>query len=401
MMIDFEVARAALLEQHPCRLKTVTLPLAEAANRVLAQSLHAKYPSPMFDNSAMDGYAVCDSKGSLREFCITGRIQAGETAENPLAQGEAVRIFTGAPLPPNTTAVIMQEQTETDGARLLVNADIQAGQNMRLKAEEIEVGQELLAQGTLLNMAALGLAASQGYAELMVYEPLKVQVFSTGNELVEPGQTLSDGQIYDANRYQLLAWLQQQPGLQVSDGGILPDDLAQTEAALAAAAEQFDVVITSGGASVGEADYLKQAIGHIGSLTMHTLAIKPGKPFAWGHIGECKIFILPGNPVATFATSNMLLLPVLNQLAGKQARHCYLQKVTAKAAFQTKKAIKRREFLRVVLENDEAGGTVVKLLPNQGSAMLSTCTAADALCEVPAGQTVSEGDNVSVYLLPN
>ena len=399
-MIDFEVARAALLEQHPCRLKTVTLPLAQAANRVLAQSLHAKYPSPMFDNSAMDGYAVCDAEGSLREFRITDRIQAGETAVNPLAEGEAVRIFTGAPLPSNTTAVVMQEQTETDGERLLVNADIQAGQNMRLKAEEIEVGQELLAQGTVLNMAALGLAASQGYAELTVYEPLKVQVFSTGNELVEPGQALSDGQIYDANRYQLLAWLQQL-GLQVSDGGILPDDLAQTEAALAAAAEQFDVVITSGGASVGEADYLKQAIERIGSLTMHTLAIKPGKPFAWGHIGECKIFILPGNPVATFATSNMLLLPVLNKLAGKQAKHWHLPKVTAKAAFQTKKAIKRREFLRVVLENGETGETVVKLLPNQGSAMLGTCTAADALCEVAPGQTVSEGDCVSVYLLPH
>lgn len=399
-MIDFEVARAALLEQHPCRLKTVTLPLAQAANRVLAQSLHAKYPSPMFDNSAMDGYAVCDAEGSLREFRITDRIQAGETAENPLAQGEAVRIFTGAPLPPNTTAVVMQEQTESDGDRLRVNADIHAGQNMRLKAEEIEIGQKLLAQGSLLNMAALGLAASQGYAELSVYQPLKVQVFSTGNELVEPGQTLSDGQIYDANRYQLLAWLQQL-GLQVSDGGILPDDLAQTEAALAAAAEQFDVVITSGGASVGEADYLKQAIEHIGSLAMHTLAIKPGKPFAWGHIGKCKIFILPGNPVATFATSNMLLLPVLNKLAGKHAKHWHLPKITAKAAFQTKKAIKRREFLRVVLENGETGETVVKLLPNQGSAMLGTCTVADALCEVPPGQTVSEGDCVSVYLLPH
>ncbi|RPD89540.1 molybdopterin molybdenumtransferase MoeA [Neisseria weixii] len=397
-MIDFEVARAALLEQHPCRLKTVTLPLAQAANRVLAQSLHAKYPSPMFDNSAMDGYAVCDAEGSLREFRITDRIQAGETAENPLAQGEAVRIFTGAPLPPNTTAVVMQEQTESDGDHLRVNADIHAGQNMRLKAEEIEIGQELLAQGSLLNMAALGLAASQGYVELSVYQPLKVQVFSTGNELVEPGQTLSDGQIYDANRYQLLAWLQQL-GLQVSDGGILPDDLAQTEAALAAAAEQFDVVITSGGASVGEADYLKQAIEHIGSLAMHTLAVKPGKPFAWGHIGKCKIFILPGNPVATFATSNMLLLPVLNKLAGKQAKHWHLPKITAKAAFQTKKAIKRREFLRVALENGETGETVVKLLPNQGSAMLGTCTAADALCEVPPGQTVSEGDCVSVYLL--
>lgn len=400
MMIDFDSALAQLLDGHECRLKTVNLPLAQAANRILAQSLRAQYPSPMFDNSAMDGYAVCDPEGSLREFTVVDRIQAGDVTPTPLAEGEAVRIFTGAPLPDNTTAVVMQEQTEVDGNRLQVNAEIQAGQNMRLKAEEIDVGQELLAQGQKLDMAALGLAASQGYAEVTVYEPLKVLVFSTGNELREPGQPLSDGQIYDANRYQLLAWLGTL-GMTVTDGGMIADSLEQTEAALKQAAAQFDVIITSGGASVGEADYLKQAVENMGSLTMHSIAIKPGKPFAWGHIDDSKIFILPGNPVATFVTAHMLLLPVLNKLAGKQARDWHLPAFVAKAAFQTVKAIKRREFLRVVLESAEEGQTLVQLLPNQGSAMLSTCTQADALCEVPAGATVHVGDPVKVYVLPD
>ncbi|MCP1660602.1 molybdopterin molybdotransferase MoeA [Neisseria perflava] len=399
-MIDFDVALKTLLDGHECRLKSEILPLTQAANRILAQTLTARYPSPLFDNSAMDGYAVCDPEGGLREFTIVSRTQAGDTAASPLNVGEAVRIFTGAPLPENTTAVVMQEQTEVDGERLQVNAEIEAGQNMRLKAEEIEAGQILLAQGHKLDMAALGLAASQDYAEVSVYAPLKVLVLSTGNELAEPGQALADGQIYDANRYQLLAWLQAQ-GMSVSDGGIVPDDLAQTEAALQQAAEQFDVIVTSGGASVGEADYLKQAVEKAGTLTMHTLAIKPGKPFAWGQVANAAIFVLPGNPVAAFATSNMLLRPVLGKMAGRAEHDWHLPKIRVKAAFRTKKAIKRREFLRVALGFNECGESVAELLPNQGSNMLATCTRADALCEVPAWETVSEGDGVNVYLLPH
>ncbi|WP_107928346.1 molybdopterin molybdotransferase MoeA [Neisseria animaloris] len=398
-MLDFEIARRRLLDTHPCTLGCVNLTLAEAANRILAASLPAKYPSPMFDNSAMDGYAVCDPEGRLKNFTVVSRIQAGEIAAAPLQVGEAVRIFTGAPLPGNTTAVVPQEQTETDGEALHVSADIEPGQHMRLKAEEIEVGQELLEKGSKLNAAALGLAASQGYERVPVFEKLKVIVFSSGNEITEPGIPLAEGKIYDANRYQLIAWLQTR-GAQVMDGGILPDDLARTETALSYAAKKFDVIVTSGGASVGEADYLKQAIENIGSLTTHTLAIKPGKPFAWGHIGPAKVFVLPGNPVAAFVTAHMLLLPVLNSLMGKKHRNLSLPKVTAKAAFDTRKAIKRREFLRVATEINEKGETIAKLLPNQGSAMLSTCAVADALCEVPAGTVVREGDTVTLYLLP-
>ena len=270
---------------------------------------------------------------------------------------------------------------------------------MRLKAEEIQVGQELLAAGCKLDAAALGLAASQGFAEVEVYEPLKVLVFSTGNELAEPGRPLSDGLIYDANRYQLLAWLQSL-GMEVADGGIIPDDLAQTEALLKDAAQRFDAVITSGGASVGEADYLKQAVENVGVLTTRSIAIKPGKPFGWGRVGTAAVFVLPGNPVAAFVTAHMLLAPALGKLSGRSGTAPYLPQITAKAAFGTRKAIKRREFLRVVLSRDGQGETVAELLPNQGSAMLATCARAEALCEVPAMEVVNEGDTVRLHLLP-
>ena len=398
-MLDFEIARQQLLDTHACALGSVNLALMEAANRFLSAPLSARYASPMFDNSAMDGYAVCDETGRLKDFTVVNRVQAGETAAAPLQQGEAVRIFTGAPLPANTTAVVPQEQTETNGEALHINAEIEPGQHMRLKAEEIEVADELLAQGSKMNAAALGLAASQGYQHVPVYEKLKVIVFSSGNEITEPGEPLADGKIYDANRYQLLSWLKTR-GAEVMDGGILPDDLARTEAALGYAAKKFDVIITSGGASVGEADYLKQAIENVGTLTTHTLAIKPGKPFAWGNIGNTKVFILPGNPVATFVTAHMLLFPVLNKLMGKNPRYWNLPNFNVKAAFGTKKAIKRREFLRVRIDVDEAGDTVAVLLPNQGSAMLSTCAQATALCEVPAGTVIEAGQRVKVHILP-
>ncbi|MDO5639253.1 MAG: molybdopterin molybdotransferase MoeA [Neisseria sp.] len=399
-MLDFEIARQQLLDTHSCALGSVNLALMEAANRFLSAPLQARYPSPMFDNSAMDGYAVCDKEGRLKDFAVVNRVQAGDAAAAPLQQGEAVRIFTGAPLPQNTTAVVPQEQAEINGGCLHVNAEIEPGQHMRMKAEEIEVGDELLEQGSKMNAAALGLAASQGYKNVPVYEKLKVIVFSSGNEITEPGEPLADGKIYDANRYQMISWLKTR-GAEVMDGGILPDDLARTETALTYAAKKFDVIITSGGASVGEADYLKQAIENVGTLTTHTLAIKPGKPFAWGNIGNTKVFILPGNPVATFVTAHMLLFPVLNKLMGKYPRYWNLPNFNVKAAFSTKKAIKRREFLRVRIEVNEAGDTVAVLLPNQGSAMLSTCAHANALCEVPAGTVVEEGQRVKVHILPS
>ncbi|MDO4640144.1 MAG: molybdopterin molybdotransferase MoeA [Neisseria sp.] len=398
-MLDFETARAQLLAGHVCRLADETVCLSESIGRVLAQPLAARYPSPLFDNSAMDGYAVCDQKGGLQEFTVVDRIMAGDLAETPLQHGQAARIFTGAALPPHTTSVVLQEDCHIDGDHLLVNSPIRSGQHMRMKAEEIAEGSELLPQGFRLDAAAIGLAASQGYHELPVYRKLRAVVFSSGNELTEPGQALQGSKIYDANRYQLVAWLRAL-NVAVKEGGILPDDLPQTEVALKKAGQEYDIIITSGGASVGDADYLKQALQNIGNLIEHSVAIKPGKPFSWGRVGNADVFVLPGNPVSAFVTARILLRPVLNKLAGRCESDWLLPELEAKADFSTAKAIKRREFLRVRVEAGAEGGSIVRLLANQGSAMLGTCVAANALCEVPPGVKVEKGDSVRVLLLP-
>ncbi|WP_107687481.1 molybdopterin molybdotransferase MoeA [Neisseria wadsworthii] len=397
-MLDFETALTRLLAKHSCRLGSETICLSESMGRILAEPLIARYPSPLFDNSAMDGYAVCDNQGGLQDFTVVSRIMAGETSDTPLQHGQAVRIFTGAALPPQTTAVVLQEDCRIEGDKLHVDAAIKAGQHMRLKAEEIEEGDILLARGSMMSAAAVGLAASQGYRELPVYRKMKAVVFSSGNELTEPGAELGKGKIYDANRYQLIAWLRTL-GIETNDGGILPDDLMQTQAALQQAGDQYDVIITSGGASVGDADYLKQALQNIGELTEHSIAIKPGKPFAWGKAGGAHVFVLPGNPVSAFVTGQILLLPVLNKLMGKNEADWQLAELYVTAAFTTKKAIKRREFLRVRVETADNGETVARLLPNQGSAMLATCVAANALCDVPPNTLIKAGNKVRVVLL--
>lgn len=397
-MLDFETALNLIIENHPCELPAVRQCLSESAGRILAEPFAARYPSPPFDNSAMDGYAVCDLQGGLQDFTIVSRIMAGDAGGAPLQHGQAVRIFTGAALPQGTTAVVLQEDSDVAGGKLHVRTAIKSGQHMRLKAEETEAGDILLECGDILTPAAVGLAASQGATELAVYRPLKAVVFSSGNEVTEPGRPLETGKIYDANRYQLAAWLRG-IGCETADGGILPDELAATQTALQRAAAEYDVIITSGGASVGDADFLKQALRNIGELTEHSVAIKPGKPFAWGRAGKARVFILPGNPVSAFVTAQILLLPALNRLMGKAGNRLQLPAVTAVAAFSTKKAVKRREFLRVAVET-ENGRTVTRLLPNQGSAMLSTCAYADGLCDVPPETVVEEGDEVRVLLLP-
>lgn len=397
-MLDFETALNRLLLSHSCSLGSETVCLSESMGRILAEPLFARYPSPLFDNSAMDGYAVCDNQGGLQDFTVVSRIMAGEISDTPLQHGQAVRIFTGAALPPQATAVVLQEDCRVEGDKLHVDTAIKAGQHIRLKAEEIEEGDILLARGSMMSAAAVGLAASQGCRELPVYRKMKAVVLSSGNELTEPGAELGKGKIYDANRYQLIAWLRNL-GIETDDGGILPDDLVQTQTALQQAGEQYDVIITSGGASVGDADYLKQALQNIGVLTEHSIAIKPGKPFAWGEAGRAHVFVLPGNPVSACVTGQVLLLPVLNKLMGKNEADWQLTELYITAAFTTKKAIKRREFLRVRVETEQNGETVARLLPNQGSAMLATCVAANALCDVPPDTLIEAGSKVRILML--
>ena len=299
-MLDYHEALTQLLDALPGPVGGHDLPLAQCVGRVLANSVVACQDTPLFDNSAMDGYAVADTSGHLTTFTVVDRIAAGDAASSPLREGEAARIFTGAPVPAGTTAVVPQEQTQRDGTLVHMEQAPRAGSNIRRRAEEYAAGAVLLAPGTVLDAAAIALAASQGHACLSVTRPLRVMVFSSGNELRQPGEALASGQIWDANRYQLLAWL---AGLSVEviDGGILPDEASVTRMRLQEVVEQADVVLTSGGVSVGEEDHVRAALEAIGHLEVWKLAIKPGKPFAWGTAGRAHVFMLPGNPVARTA----------------------------------------------------------------------------------------------------
>ena len=400
-MLDYHLALEQLLAEALTRRTAITeRALIDSRQYYLAQAISAQHDMPQFDNSAMDGYALClNSSDEQLRYRLIGRIAAGDTAEPfQLHTGQAVRIFTGAPIPQGCNAVIPQENTSASDDELLCLKAPKLGDNIRRRGEDFAQGTEILPQGHLLTPAAIGLAAGQGYAALPVHQRLRVTVFSSGNELLEPSQPLHSGAIYDANRYQLITWLEAL-NCEVRDGGILPDDLAHTAKQLLQASAHNDLIITSGGASVGEEDHLKAAISHIGTLTQWKLAIKPGKPFAWGNIGSTAVMMLPGNPVATFVTFKMLVEPSLRVMMGAHPNAALPAPIHAQANFSTQKADGRREFLRGILWHDAHGVAHVDRMSNQGSHMLSACVQANCLIEVAAGVLVEQGQLLPVHLL--
>ena len=400
-MLDYPLALEQLLAEALTRRTTVIeRSLLDCHGHYLAQAIGAQHDMPQFDNSAMDGYALClNPSPEQLSYRLIGRIAAGDSAEPiQLQLGQAARIFTGAPIPQGCNAVIAQENTRISDDELLCLKAPQLDDNIRRRGEDFSLGTEIVAQHHLLTPAAIGLAAGQGYATLPVHRPLRVTVFSSGNELLEPSQALRSGAIYDANRYQLITWLTALH-CEVRDGGILPDDLAHTTAQLQQASNDSDLIITSGGASVGEEDHLKAAITQIGTLTQWKLAIKPGKPFAWGHIGSTAVMMLPGNPVATFVTFKMLVEPSLRVMMGAYPNAALPAPIMARANFNAKKADGRREFLRGILWHDAQGVAHVDRLSNQGSHMLSACVQANGLIEVAAGILVEQGQLLPVHLL--
>ena len=394
-MLDYEQALPQLLASLETTKKKELVNLIEANNRVLSEDISAQYDHPLFSNSAMDGYAVCDPQANLTQFTVVGRIVAGDQATQTLNTGEACRIFTGAALPRGTTTVIMQEHVEVNDSFIVLKQAYPAQRNMRLQAEEIKVGDILFHKGHTLNPASIALCASQGFAKLPVLKRLKVCVFSTGNELLEPQEILSPRKIYDANRYQLLTWLTSLT-VEIYDGGILPDDLISTQKTLEQASLSQDVIIFSGGASVGEEDHIKQAIKHIGSLNGWKLAIKPGKPFGFGKANDAEIFMLPGNPVATFVTFFILVYPALLKLQGKAPE---IKTTVAIADFSQDKLEERREFLRASMrtENNQHHVTIAK---QQASNMLGALSLANSLIEIPPNTIIKKGDLVKVYPFP-
>nr|WP_024308708.1 gephyrin-like molybdotransferase Glp [Pseudomonas sp. P818] len=371
------LADAAPIEQ------TEQVALAEADGRVLAEPLIAGLDLPPWANSAMDGYALRLADWSGQPLPVSQRIQAG-TAPEPLQSGTCARIFTGAPLPEGADTVEMQENVGVDEAGgVHFREPLKVGQNVRGQGQETRAGECVLPAGTRLGPIELGLAASLGAAQLSVRRRLRVAVLSTGDELVEPGQMLGPGQIYNSNRRLLIAWLQRL-GCAVVDAGILPDNLQRTREALGALGA-VDLILSTGGVSVGEADYLGLALREAGELALWKLAIKPGKPLTFGHYQGVAVIGLPGNPASTLVTFGLLARPYMLRRLGVQ-RVAPLG-FAVPAGFAWDKPGKRREYLRARLEN----GRVVPYA-NQSSGVLRSAAWAEGLAEVLEGSTLAEGD---------
>ncbi len=398
-LLSLDDALPQLLAQARPLTELQSVSTFEADGRVLAQDVTSALQVPPQDNSSMDGYAVrvadCAQAGAVLR--VTQRIPAG-THGTQLHAGEAARIFTGAPIPPGADAVVMQEDCEAlEGDQVKVNKAVPVGQWIRRSGEDVTRGATVLSKGTRLTPAELGLAASIGLAQLQVSARPRVALFSTGDELVMPGDVAPEAMpavaIYNSNRFFLRAMLQRL-GCEVTDLGIVPDKRDATIAALRDAAQHHDLILTSGGVSVGEEDHIKPAVESLGELNLWQLAIKPGKPFAYGKVKRgpeadaCHFMGLPGNPVSSFVTFLLLVRPFVLALQG--VTHTDIARTEMMAHFDWPRADKRREFLRV--KRNAQGG--LDLFPNQSSGVLTSAVWGDGVVDNPAGQTIAKGDTV-------
>ncbi|WP_406855691.1 gephyrin-like molybdotransferase Glp [Alsobacter sp. KACC 23698] len=368
--------------------------LSRADGRILAQDLVAAIPLPPFDNSAVDGYAAAtadlDPAGPTR-LPVRGRVAAGHAAQD-VVSGSAMRVFTGAPVPPGADIVFMQEDvTLQDDGAVSLPAGLRAGANLRRAGEDVAAGSVALPAGRRLRPQDLALAAAVGAAELPVRSALRVGVFSTGDELREPGEPLGPAQIYDSNRT-LLGGLLGRLGVTVVDLGRLPDDRASLERSLRDAAAGHDLLVTSGGVSTGEEDHVRAAIAATGSLVFWRLAIKPGRPVALGVIAGTPLVGLPGNPVAVFVTGAHVLRPLVAQLRGET--YAPPAGFPVRSGFDYRKKSGRREYVRVSLQAEPGGHVAVKH-PQDGAGVLSSLTETAGLVELPEDAlSVAPGDAV-------
>jgi molybdopterin molybdotransferase len=366
----------------------------DALGRVLAAEVSSGLDVPPADNSSMDGYALrcADVPEPGVVLPVSQRIPAGVVGQ-PLQPGSAARIFTGAQVPAGADTIVMQEQTASQGESVRIETVPTLGQWIRRRGEDVQHGAVVLPVGARLTPQALGLAASVGAAQLMVARRPRVAVFSTGDELVMPGEPLKPGAIYNSNRFTLRALIQAM-GCECSDFGIVPDKLDATRAVLREAAQGHDLIVTSGGVSVGEEDHLRPAVQAEGRIELWQIAIKPGKPLAFGEVrrgtgaGAAYVVGLPGNPVSSFVTFLLLVRPVLLQLQG--ARDLQMHPVRLRADFDWPRPDKRREFLRV-RRNAEGG---LELFPNQSSGVLTSAVWGDGVVDNPSGRAIAKGDLV-------
>lgn len=394
-LVPVDEAIRHLLDQAPPPPAVQQLTLDQALARVLSQDIFCPMNLPAWDNSAMDGYALRAVDVPTDGGCLTvvGRIAAGDGPGEPLGAGQAVRIFTGAPLPPGADTVVPQESCRVEGERVWLPA-LDCGEHVRKEGEELRRGERLLRAGTRLRGQELGLLAGAGIGRVEVYRPLRVALLSSGDELREPGEPLAPGQIYNSNRHSLAALLRGW-GLEVHDFGVMPDQLLASRQALSLAAAECDVLLTSGGVSVGEEDHLKQAIEGLGSIDLWRLAIQPGKPLAFGDV-EGKPWIgLPGNPSAALITALIVVRPFLFRAQGMG--DVLPVPLPVPAGFDWLQRNKRRQYLRARLSQDASGHLCAELHPQQSSAMLSAACWADGLALVERETQVHKHDRV-LYL---
>ena len=383
-------------------LPTRTTPLAEALGLVVSDDVTASEPIPPFDNTAVDGYAVqaADTATPPVELGVAGSIAAGDPPDVTVAAGQAVRIMTGAPMPPGADAVVMVEDTTAldGGRRVEVRATVAPGDHVRRAADDVRPGEVVVASGTVLRPGHLGVLASLGLDGVVVHRRAQVAVLSTGDELVQapPGQ-LRPGQIRDSNRPTLLALLAE-AGCDTVDLGVAPDDEDAITAAVERGVRDCDALLTSGGVSVGDFDYVKAVLDRLGDMTWMQVAIRPAKPFAFGVVKGVPVFGLPGNPVSSMVSFELFARPALRQMMGNPDPDRPRVRAVAAEPFR-RRPDGKTHFVRVVVEADDGGRHRVRSAGGQGSHQLAAMAAAGGLAVLPDGEGVAAGQDVDVLLL--
>ncbi len=401
-LLDINAALASICQTTACINTSETVKLSEALGRIVSAEILAPLDLPIARNSAMDGYAFRSADviaGEPTTLKLVGTSWAGQPFVGAVNAGECVRIFTGAVLPPETDSVAIQEEVAASAQQVQLPAQIEVHKNVREIGEDLRQGQRLLSQGKCLNAADLGLLAASGIQQLPVYRRLHIGFSSTGDELIPVGQPLAPGQIYDSNRYMLQALLQN-PAYQVTDLGIIPDNPEQLRNTLLPAAQQLDVIISTGGVSVGAADHVKDILTEIGSMHFWKLAIKPGKPLAFGKIQDCVFFGLPGNPAAVLTTYQQIVSPALQHLSGSQPAKPL--RLAMRCTQAIKKSPGRQEFIRGLLLQDAEGELQVAPIGMRGSHIMSSSSLANCYIVLAADSSgVQQNDMVWVEPFSN
>ena len=397
-MLNVDDAQRKLRDLTVPVVETELIPLPEAKGRVVASTVDAPMDLPPFDASAMDGYALhAKDLDSGRELIVVGESRAGHVHQSPLVPGTAVRILTGAPIPKGTAAIVIQEDVARDGVRIRLSGSIEADANIRRRGHDVAKTQSLVTSGDRLDAYKISWLAACGVTHITVVRRIRVALFSTGDELIDPGNPLGPGQIYDANRV-ALRQLVSERSVEVLDLGVIRDDPKAIKRTLDTAAETADVVVTSGGVSVGDADYVKDAVDQSGSIAFWKIALKPGKPLAVGRVGKALFFGLPGNPVSTIITYLLFVAPTIDRLCGMPDTAPYRLAAILQGTIEHHQG--RREYVRGIFQTN---GNHISVSPtgDQSSNRLATFAKANCLIVVPEQtEGLKTGSDVDILLLP-